>query len=158
MFVIRLHWNGNCDQNRLNWCVSIVNCAPFSIQVSIALLGQSSLNILIHIMDVQTTGHQLLQAADGQRYSLQQLLEKLLSRNKFAPAEVEHFQTLVKNVRDAKNFQKIMDKFKIGQHMLDGDEEAGGGGGGGGDTFKEGEFREYGLNDVCFTKKKKKRS
>lgn len=89
-------------------------------------------------MDVQTTSHQLLQAADGQRYSLQQLLEKLLSRNKFAPAEVEQFQTLVKNVRDAKNFQKIMDKFKIGQNLLDAD-LVGGGDGIGVDGLKDGE-------------------
>lgn len=90
-------------------------------------------------MDVQTTSHQLLQAADGQRYSLQQLLEKLLNRNKFAPAEVEQFQTLVKNVRDAKNFQKIMDKFKIGQHLLDADLVGAGGGFVAGDGLKEGE-------------------
>lgn len=59
-------------------------------------------------MDIKTL-------SDGQRYTLQQLLEKLLSRNKFAPNEVESFQKLVKNVRDSKNFKKIMEKFKIGQ-------------------------------------------
>lgn len=91
-------------------------------------------------MDVQTTSHQLLQAADGQRYSLQQLLEKLLNRNKFAPAEVEQFQTLVKNVRDAKNFQKIMDKFKSGHHLLEADLMAASGASCG-DGLREGEFR-----------------
>lgn len=64
----------------------------------------------IPTMDVQTH-----QSPDGQRYSLQQLLERLLNRNKFAPAEVEQFHKLVKNVRDVKNFQVIMDKFKIGK-------------------------------------------
>lgn len=90
-------------------------------------------------MDVQTNSHQLLQAADGQRYSLQQLLEKLLSRNKFAPAEVEQFQTLVKNVRDAKNFQKIMEQFKIGQHLLEADLVGSGVAGSGGEGVKDGE-------------------
>lgn len=51
---------------------------------------------------------------EGQKQTLQQLLEKLLSRNKFAPSEIESFEKLMKNVRDAKNFQKIMEKFKIG--------------------------------------------
>lgn len=64
-------------------------------------------------MDVQTTLNQA--PTDGQRYSMQQLLERLLSRNKFAPAEAEQFHQLIKNVRDVKNFQIIMDKFKIGK-------------------------------------------
>lgn len=51
---------------------------------------------------------------EGQKQTLQQLLEKLLSRNKFAPSEIESFGKLMKNVRDAKNFQKIMEKYKIG--------------------------------------------
>lgn len=50
---------------------------------------------------------------EGQKQTLQQLLEKLLSRNKFAPSEIESFEKLMKNVRDAKNFHKIMEKFKI---------------------------------------------
>lgn len=75
-------------------------------------------------MDIKTI-------SDGQRYTLQQLLEKLLNRNKFAPNEIESFQKLVKNVRDSKNFQKIMEKFKIGQ--LDSEIIA--------DNFKEGSYR-----------------
>ncbi|XP_037034880.1 retinal homeobox protein Rx isoform X2 [Bradysia coprophila] len=51
---------------------------------------------------------------EGQKQTLQQLLEKLLSRNKFAPNEIESFEKLIKNVRDANNFHKIMEKFKIG--------------------------------------------
>lgn len=52
--------------------------------------------------------------SDGQRHTLHQFVEKLLARNKFTPNEIEYFQQLVKNVRDSTNFQKIMEKFKIG--------------------------------------------
>lgn len=61
----------------------------------------------IIIMDIKSL-------SDGQRHTLQQFVEKLLARNKFSPNEIESFQKLVKNVRDGKNFQMIMEKFKIG--------------------------------------------
>lgn len=83
-------------------------------------------------MDIKTL-------SDGQRYTLQQLLEKLLSRNKFAPSEVESFQKLVKNVRDSKNFKKIMEKFKIGQ--FDSEIIA--------DNFKEGLYFVHNKNVWC---------
>lgn len=50
-----------------------------------------------------------------------QLLEKLIARNgsEFGVAnEIENLQHLVKNVRDAKNFQKIMEKFKLNADNL----------------------------------------
>lgn len=84
-------------------------------------------------MDIKTI-------SDGQRYTLQQLLEKLLNRNKFAPNEIESFQKLVKNVRDSKNIQKIMEKFKIGQ--LDSEIIA--------DNFKEGWYKLYALTRTIF--------
>lgn len=63
-------------------------------------------------MDIKTL-------SDGQRHTLQQFVEKLLARNKFTPNEIESFQKLVKNVRDGKNFQMIMEKFKIGNFDTD---------------------------------------
>lgn len=70
---------------------------------------------------------------EGQKQTLQQLLEKLLSRNKFAPSEIESFEKLMKNVCDAKNFHKIMEKFKIGS--LDSDIIE--------DKFKDGRYVVY---------------
>lgn len=70
---------------------------------------------------------------EGQKQTLQQLLEKLLARNIFAPSEIESFERLMKNVRDEKNFHKIMEKFKIGS--LDSDIIE--------DKFKDGRYVVY---------------
>lgn len=64
-------------------------------------------------MDIQS-----LSPSDGHQRERQaiQLLEKLLTRNASefgASNDVEHLQHLVKNVRDAKHFHKIMEKFKL---------------------------------------------
>lgn len=57
-------------------------------------------------MDIKTI-------SEDQNCALQQFLEKIITRNKFAPNEIENYQKLVKNVRGNKNFEKIMEKFKI---------------------------------------------
>lgn len=50
--------------------------------------------------------------SDGQKQNVQQFIEKILTRNKLIPSEIEHFQNIVKNIRDAKNLKNIMEKFK----------------------------------------------
>lgn len=66
---------------------------------------------------------------DVQKQLFQRLIEKLIARNKCPPNEIENMQKLLENVRDTKNFQKIMEKLKeCGQIELDNIE----------DDFKEG--------------------
>ena len=68
---------------------------------------------------------------DVQKQLLQRLIEKLIARNKYSQSEIENIQKLLENVRDTKNFQKIMEKLKeCGQFEFDGIE----------DNFNEGEF------------------
>ncbi|XP_058459858.1 retinal homeobox protein Rx isoform X2 [Malaya genurostris] len=50
--------------------------------------------------------------SDVQKQIFQNLVEKLIARNKFPPSEAEDVQKLLENVRDAKNFHKIMEKLK----------------------------------------------
>lgn len=58
--------------------------------------------------------------SDVQKQIFQNLVEKLIARNKFPPSEAEDVQKLLENVRDAKNFHKIMEKLKeCGQLDLD---------------------------------------
>lgn len=69
-------------------------------------------------MDIQS-----LSPADGHQRDRKalQLLEKFLSRHggDFGVAtDIENLQHLVKNVRDAKSFQNIMEKFKINADSL----------------------------------------
>ncbi|CAO1319729.1 unnamed protein product [Diamesa hyperborea] len=57
---------------------------------------------------------------DVQKQLFQRLIEKLIARNKCPPNEIENMQKLLENVRDTKNFQKIMEKLKeCGQIELD---------------------------------------
>lgn len=79
--------------------------------------------------------------ADGQQYREIQaikLLENFLSRNGELSAgsaalnalnDIDSIQHLLKNVRDAKSFQKIMEKFKINasEHIIE-------------DNFKDGQL------------------
>lgn len=58
--------------------------------------------------------------SDVQKQIFQNLVEKLIARNKFPPNEAEDVQKMLENVRDAKNFHKIMEKLKeCGQLDLD---------------------------------------
>ncbi|XP_029725554.1 retinal homeobox protein Rx isoform X1 [Aedes albopictus] len=58
--------------------------------------------------------------SDVQKQIFQNLVEKLIARNKFPPNEAEDVQKLLENMRDAKNFHKIMEKLKeCGQLDLD---------------------------------------
>ncbi|XP_055609397.1 retinal homeobox protein Rx isoform X2 [Uranotaenia lowii] len=58
--------------------------------------------------------------SDVQKQIFQNLVEKLVARNKFSPNEAEDVQKLLDDVRDAKNFHKIMEKLKeCGQLDLD---------------------------------------
>lgn len=66
---------------------------------------------------------------DVQKQLFQRLIEKLVARNKCSQNEVENIKKLLENVRDTKNFQKIMEKLKeCGHFELDNIE----------DNFKEG--------------------
>ena len=68
---------------------------------------------------------------DVQKQLFQRLIEKLIARNKYSQSEIENIQKLLENVRDTKNFHKIMEKLKeCGQFEFDGIE----------DNFNEGEF------------------
>ncbi|XP_058831335.1 retinal homeobox protein Rx isoform X2 [Topomyia yanbarensis] len=50
--------------------------------------------------------------SDVQKQIFHNLVEKLIARNKFPASEAEDVQKLLENVRDAKNFHKIMEKLK----------------------------------------------
>lgn len=50
--------------------------------------------------------------SDVQKQTFQKLLDKLIARNKFTPAEAKNFQALLENSRDARNLQTIMEKIK----------------------------------------------
>ncbi|XP_050073765.1 retinal homeobox protein Rx isoform X1 [Anopheles maculipalpis] len=50
--------------------------------------------------------------SEVQKQIFTNLIEKLIARNKFPPSEAEDVQKLLENVRDAKNFHKIMEKLK----------------------------------------------
>ncbi|XP_053672753.1 retinal homeobox protein Rx [Anopheles nili] len=50
--------------------------------------------------------------SEVQKQIFTNLIEKLIARNKFPPNEAEDVQKLLENVRDAKNFHKIMEKLK----------------------------------------------
>jgi hypothetical protein len=66
---------------------------------------------------------------DVQKQIFQRLIEKLLLHNKFTAIEADNLKKLLENVRDTKNFDKIMEKLKeCGQFELDTIE----------DNFKEG--------------------
>lgn len=85
-------------------------------------------------MDIQS-----LSPSDGHQRDRKavQFLEKLLTRNgnsEFVAGianDVENLQHLMKNVRDAKNFHKIMEKFKLNaDNLID-------------ENFKDGEQNRY---------------
>uniref|UniRef100_A0AAG5DB28 Homeobox domain-containing protein n=1 Tax=Anopheles atroparvus TaxID=41427 RepID=A0AAG5DB28_ANOAO len=50
--------------------------------------------------------------SEVQKQIFTNLIEKLIARNQFPPNEAEDVQKLLENVRDAKNFHKIMEKLK----------------------------------------------
>uniref|UniRef100_A0A8W7PNW0 Homeobox domain-containing protein n=1 Tax=Anopheles coluzzii TaxID=1518534 RepID=A0A8W7PNW0_ANOCL len=50
--------------------------------------------------------------SEVQKQIFTNLIEKLIAHNKFPPSEAEDVQKLLENVRDAKNFHKIMEKLK----------------------------------------------
>lgn len=57
--------------------------------------------------------------SDVQKQTFQKLLDKLIARNKFTPAEAKNFQALLENARDARNVQTIMEKIKdYGSNIL----------------------------------------
>lgn len=57
--------------------------------------------------------------SEVQKQTFQRLLDKLIARNKFTPAEAKSFQVLLENARDARNVQTIMEKFKdYGSNIL----------------------------------------
>lgn len=55
--------------------------------------------------------------SDVQKQIFQRLIEKLIERNKFSQNEAENFKKLLENVRDTKNFHKIMEKLKECGHL-----------------------------------------
>jgi hypothetical protein len=76
---------------------------------------------------------------DVQKQIFQRLIEKLLLHNKFTAKEAENLRKLLENVRDTKNFDKIMEKLKeCGQFELDTIE----------DNFKEGNCLDLHVNTV----------
>ncbi|KFB44435.1 AGAP005096-PA-like protein [Anopheles sinensis] len=71
--------------------------------------------------------------SEVQKQIFTNLIEKLIARNQFPPNEAEDVQKLLENVRDAKNFHKIMEKLKeCGQLDVDIEE-----------NFREGTQRRY---------------
>lgn len=61
-------------------------------------------------MDIKTSSSSSF--SDVQKQTFQKLLDKLIARNKFTPAEAKNFQALLENARDTRNLQTIMEKFK----------------------------------------------
>lgn len=58
-------------------------------------------------MDIKTP------VTEVQKQTFQHLVEKIVANNnKFPPKEIESFRHLLENIRDTKNFQTIMEKFK----------------------------------------------
>lgn len=80
---------------------------------------------------------------DVQKQLFQRLIEKLIARNKYSQSEIENIQKLLENVRDTKNFHKIMEKLKeCGQFEFDGIE----------DNFNEGNYFSFGTDGKILNK------
>ncbi|XP_049292948.1 retinal homeobox protein Rx isoform X2 [Anopheles funestus] len=65
-----------------------------------------------HVLHPLSLTMDIKSLSEVQKQIFTNLIEKLIARNKFPPSEAEDVQKLLENVRDAKNFHKIMEKLK----------------------------------------------